>query len=280
MNELFFIYNDQFFISGTPVISAGNRSLRYGDGLFETMRLYNGQIRNVDFHFERLFKGLSDLQFEIKKSFSAEFLIKKIDALLKKNRHEENARIRLMVFRGDGGIFDLQNNSPHYIIETWSLPGKIELNTNGLDIDVFPASRKSCDQFSSLKTNNYLPYAMAGLFAKKNKLNDAILLNTRERVCESAIANIFIIQDENIFTPPLSEGCVAGIMRRCLLEQKVFKQFHISEKELSVEEVLNADECFLTNSIHPVRWVKNFGEKKYKNQKVIEIFQCVLNNME
>ena len=280
MDEHFFIYNDRFFLAGQPVISAGNRALRYGDGLFETMRMDKGRILNIEFHFDRLFVGLSLLQFENRKTFTPDFLARKINTLLIKNNHEKNARIRLMVFRGDGGIFDAENNLPNYIIETWPLAEKIELNENGLIVDVFPDAGKSCDQFSNLKSNNYLPSVMAGLFAKKNKLDDAIVLNAFDRVCESAIANIFIIKDENIYTPPLSEGCVAGVMRRWMLEEFSLKNYVVVEKKLSINEVLNADEFFLTNSIHLVRWVKSFRWKVYENVGVEEIFEHVLKKFE
>ncbi len=113
---------------------------------------------------------------------------------------------------------------------------------------------------------------MAGVFAQKNKLDDAIILNAFERICESAIANIFIIKGESVFTPPLSEGCVAGVMRRWMLEKFSLKNYAVTEKELSIEEVLDADEFFLTNSIHPIRWVKTFREKNYGNKKVKEIY--------
>lgn len=280
MNELFFIYNGRFFRVGDPVISAGNRSLRYGDGLFETMRMHNGKIINVDFHFERLFSGMEILQIEVPKLFSKEFLLTTVNELLWKNSHREKARIRLMVSRnGSGGIFDSGNNSPDYIIETWPLQEKIELNENGLFVDVFADAKKSCDQFSNLKSNNYLASVMAGLFAKKNKLNDAILLNVFGRVCESAIANIFIIKDENIYTPSLSEGCVAGIMRRWMLEKFSSKNYIVAERNLSLDDLIEADEFFLTNAIHPVRWVKNFREKVYGNGKATEIFEYVLQHI-
>ena len=88
------------------------------------------------------------------------------------------ARIRLMVFRGNGGIFDPENLLPNYIIETWPLANEARLNENGLVLDIFPDAKKSCDIFSNFKSNNYLPYIMAGLYAKKNKLNDCIVLNS------------------------------------------------------------------------------------------------------
>lgn len=278
MNEHFFVYNGQFFPVGAPVISAGNRSLRYGDGLFETMRLHQGRILNVSFHFDRLFRGLTALKFN-QETFTAPFFLEKINELLNKNNQEKNARIRLMVFRGDGPIFDTENSWPNYLIETALLPEKIELNKNGLVIDVFPDARKTCDLFSNLKTNNYLPYLMAGIFAQQNKLDDAIILNAFDRVCESAISNIFIIKGKNIFTPPLSEGCVAGVMRRCMLEKFSLKDYTVSQKNLSIDELLDADELFLTNAIQPVRWVKKFRENNYRNDKVKEIFECYTQSL-
>ena len=232
MIEHFFIYNNKVYPANFAVISSGNRSLRYGDGLFETMKMVKGNIINKEFHFERLFNGLSLLQFEIPKTFNAPFLEKKIKEIAAKNKHNNVTRIRLMLFRGNGGIFDPENLLPNYIIETSLLPDENQLNEIGLVVDVFPDARKSCDLFSNLKSNNYLPYVMAGLFAKKNKLDDCIVLNSFERVCDSAIANVFIINDNNIYTPPLTEGCVAGTMRRWMLERFDLKKYHVIEKKL------------------------------------------------
>ena len=135
------------------------------------------------------------------------------------------ARIRLMIFRGNGGIFDPEDLNPNFIIESWPLTNSSGLNENGLTVDIFPGAKKSCDSFSNIKSNNYLPYVMAGLFAKKNKLNDCILLNSFDRVCDSAIANVFIIKKNKIYTPPLTEGCVAGVMRRWMLEKFQLKNY-------------------------------------------------------
>ncbi len=279
MNE-FFIYNGQFFLQGKPIISAGNSGLRYGDGLFETMRLSKGRILNIDYHFERLFNGLSLLKFESSKSKSREFFTDKIFELLKKNNHQKEARIRLMVFRGEGSVFESKNNSLNFIIETWQLPHEIEWNENGLVIDIYPYAIKPCDQFANLKSNNFLQYAMAGRFAKEQKINDAIVLNSFGRICDTAVANIFIIKDKNIFTPSLSEGCIAGTMRRWMLEKLALNGFVVKEKKLTIEELLCADELFLTNSILPVRWVKSFRQKSYKNKNVKKIFDQVIGQLE
>lgn len=275
MTGHFFMYNNKLYPANFAVVSAGNRSLRYGDGLFETMKMVKNSIFNKEFHFERLFNGLSILQFEIPKTFNAVFLEKKIKETAAKNIHD-SARIRLMLFRGDGGIFDAENSLPNFIIETSLLTHENELNKNGLVVDVFPDARKSCDLFSNLKSNNYLPYIMGGLFVKSNKLDDCILLNSFDRVCESVVANLFIMEGNNIYTPPLSEGCVAGVMRRWMLERFELENYHVIEKELSISDVLHAEEFFLTNAISHLRWVKKFRDKSYKNKKTTEIYNHLL----
>jgi len=279
MNEHFFIFNKEYFLSDQPVVSSGNRGFRFGDGLFETMRMYKGRILNVDFHFQRLFHGIKALQFDISDTFSQEYFVKTVNELLLKNSIFQNARIRLMIFRGDGNVYNVENNSLNFIIETFALNDKIELNENGLIVGVFPDAKKSCDPFSNLKSNNALPSVMARLFAKKNNLDDAIILNCFDRICESSIANVFIIKDKSIFTPPLSEGCIAGTLRRWMLEKYSSEEFVISQKILSVNDLLDADELFLTNSIQPISWVKKFGKKSYGNSITKEIFKEIIQRI-
>lgn len=280
MNEQFFIFNNKFYLNDSPVISSSNRGLRYGDGLFETMKSIKGKIINEGFHFERLFSGLALLKFDIPKTFNKNFIVEKIKELCTKNTHNDVVRIRLMVIRGKGGIFDPENLFPNYIIESWELTKKSELNENGLVINLLPKAKKSCDSFSHLKSNNYLPYVMAGLYAKENKLNDCIVLNSFKRICDTAVANIFIIKGNEIITPPLSEGCVAGIMRRWMLEKFNFENYQVVEKKLTEDDLLYADECFLTNSIYYLRWVKNFRNKNYTNSSVKKIYNHILQTIE
>jgi branched-chain amino acid aminotransferase len=126
MTKFLFIYNNKFYPANTPVISSGNRSLRYGDGLFETMKLIKGKIINKEFHFERLFNGLALLEFGLHQNLNPVFLEKKINKLLRKNKHSASARIRLMTFRGDSVIFEPKSLQPNYIIESWPLPMKFK----------------------------------------------------------------------------------------------------------------------------------------------------------
>jgi len=280
MNEHFFIYNNEFFRAGVPVITVENRSFRYGEGLFETMRFRHGRIINLDLHFERLAEGMKVLGLGFPNFFSKNYFIDTVNELLLKNSISENARIRLMMFAGDEALFRDTNQPANFIIETFPLSSEMQLNKEGLAIDIFAGSRKSTDDFSNIKSNNYLPSVMAAKFALRNKLDDVVILNSFGRICESSIANVFIVKSEKIITPPLSEGCVAGVMRRFLLEKLSLQQYTLDENSLTTEDILAADEVFLTNSIQLLKWVKKFRNKTYGNEKVKEIFHFLLNQIE
>ena len=268
-----FIFNGKFYQLSEPVIGAANRGLRYGDGLFETMKMLEGNIIQQADHFERLWQGMNVLQFEKPALFTKGSLITAIKKLAKKNDHEKAARIRLNVFRGDGGLYDAVNNTPNYIIETWPLQDNNGLwNSNGLVAGIFEDAKKSCDTLSNIKHNNYLPYILAALKAKKEKWNDALVLNQFERIADSTIANIFLIKDETIITPALTEGCVAGIMRKSLINYLGQNNFICKEIAVTIEDIMNADEVFFTNSINNIRWVQRIGDIAYVNTLTQKIY--------
>jgi branched-chain amino acid aminotransferase len=276
----FFSYNGNILKEGAAIIGADNRGLRYGDGLFETMKFKDGHLIFTDEHFNRLWNGMDILQFDIPKHFTREYLLQQISLLIKKNEIENVARIRLTVFRGDGGLYDAKDSSPNYIIQAWPLMGDAEkFNSNGLILGIYNEAKKSCDILSNLKHNNYLVSVMAALHAKKQKWNDAVILNTYNRICESTIANIFLISDNIIYTPLLSEGCVAGIMRKVLIDTISYLGFKLIEKQITIDELMEADEVFLTNSIYTIRWVHQVDNKKYANDITSKIYATLISKI-
>ncbi len=256
-------FNGKILPAEQALIGAGNRGFRYGDGLFETMRVVNGRIALQELHFERLFAGLSVLQFDLPALFTPDHLAEAVLALCHKMKITDGARVRLNVFRGNGGLYDPENHHPNLIIEAWPLVLPAGLNENGLLVDIYGEARKPQDVLANLKTNNYLPYIMAALHAKKNRLNDCLLLNTAGRVCDATIANVFWVKDGNVFSPPLSEGGVGGVMRKYLLNT-VSGKYAIQEALLTLNQLLEADEVLLTNAVQGIRWVKACGNKEYR----------------
>jgi aminodeoxychorismate lyase len=273
----YFNFNGKIYAANTSTIGPENRGLRYGDGLFETIKISNGKLVFEDDHFARLWKGLKVLQFDIPKHFSPDNLQEQILALAAKNNHLVSARIRLNVFRGDGGLYDAVNHAPNYFIQSWQLPeNNGNLNSNGLVLGIYAEAKKTYDILSNLKHNNYLPYVMGALHAKKEKWNDAIILNSANRICDTTIANIFIIKDEIIYTPSLTEACVAGVMRNYIVRNSKSSGFELIEKELTQEDVLNADEVFITNTIRNIQWVQSINNKIYSNTIIKKICVALL----
>lgn len=269
---MFICLNGKILRAEDPVLLASNRGYRYGDALFETMKVASKNILLETYHFERLFAGLRLLQFEVPKLLTREKLCKEVLLLAEKNHCGNLARIRLSVFRGNGGVYD-EERTPQYLIECWPLNESLNrLNENGLVIDVFPAARKSCDSFSHLKSANYLPYTMAAIYAKANKLNDCLVLNTDGNIADATIANVFLIKEGVVITPGPDQGCVNGVMRRHLLEKMKDAGYSIQENPVSVSTLEEADEVFLTNAISGIRWVKQFREKVYSNNLTVEIY--------
>lgn len=275
---IFFSYNGKFYNTGTPVITPDNRSLKFGDGLFETIKMVNGTLELKEYHFERLFNGMNLLAFDVPPHFTPLYLEQEITALAQKNNDQKNARIRLMLFRGDGPLNDPDNHLPNYIIQTWELP-VTGLNTTGIIIDIYPDAKKGGDILANLKTNNFLPYALAAIYSKKNSLDDCILLNTKGRICDTTVANIFMIKDRIIYTPSLKESCIAGTIRRWMIENIKHEGKDIKEKSLTVEDLKQADEIFLTNAIYPMRWVKQFQNVQYTNKQIKILYATVIKNL-
>ncbi|MBI1782040.1 MAG: aminotransferase class IV [Sphingobacteriales bacterium] len=273
----FYNYNGKICEAGDFFISPDNRGFRYGDGLFETMVVTDGKIRLADLHFDRLFSGMNLMRFEIPKLFTSDYFKDEILSLCKKNKLV-NARVRLAVFRGDGGLYDAQSMLPNFVIQVWPLPDHVfQLNENGLVIDVYQQTRKQQDIFSNIKSANYLPYVMAALHAKENRLNDCLVLNSSGNVADASIANVFLLKDKILYTPSLTEGCVAGIMRRFLIENVNAIGLRVHEKTITVEEVEQADEVFLTNTTSVLRWVKQFKNKVYDNAQASNIYKRLMD---
>jgi branched-chain amino acid aminotransferase len=263
-------FNGDLVPAGKEIITADSRGLRYGDGVFETIKVINGNVQLAPLHYERLFHSLSVLQIQLPVTCTADYLTESIIALCRKNNTLQQSRVRLTVFRGNGTLYKTESTLPDLVIQSEPLPPEyLQFNEKGLVIDVYDEARKSCDMLANLKSNNFLPYIMGALYSKRNSLNDCLLLNTNNRICDATIANIFWVRNDAVYTPPLSEGCVAGVMRRYILEGDAT----IKEKELTIEELEQADEVFLTNALYGTRWVGQFRGKQYKNSVSAAVYK-------
>lgn len=265
-------FNGELTGEETPVLKAFNRSLRYGDGLFETM-LWDGlQIQNMDFHLDRLFAGLEVLQFDLSAGFDRKYISQQIIRLAESNAPVAAARIRLNVFREDGSALMPTANKPVFIIESTEVP---DPNPAPLRLTIFKGETKSTGILSNLKTNNYLLNIVAVQFAKANGYDDALILNNRGNICEASSSNIFLIQKGVLFTPALTQGCVTGTKRRQLLELLPALGFQVEETIITKEMVHEMEEVFLTSAIREISPVICIDNTYYSRELTTRLMQQV-----
>jgi len=247
-------------------IKAGNRAHIYGDGLFESIRVVNGYVINLENHIKRLKEGMKVLRMIIPQSFTVEFFEKEIQTLLEQNNIEKGGRVRLSIDRRTGGFFLPHNNDVDYFIEAYSLPNnKFLLNEAGFKIDQYEDIKKQINQLSAFKTKNGLIYIMAKLRAREFGLDDLLIQNDRMGIIEGGSANLFVVSNGVLYTPGLDSGCLGGTMRMQIINLALANNIKIYECNISPQNLLVADEVFLTNAIEGIIWVGSYRTKQYFN---------------
>lgn len=261
-------FNNQLVPEKETIVTAENRAFRYGDGLFETMRWMDGDIRFLPHHVTRLQDGMRLLQFERPSAFDTHFIRSRAAELIKKNGLEgHHVRVRLQVYRDGGGLYSPQQNQAAYVMSVAKLDSDdVKHRKIGLIVDVYSEFRKPYSELSKLKSSNSLIYVMAGLFRKKNGLDDVLILNQDGFLCESLSSNIFIWYGKQLYTPAISEGCIDGVMRKVVIEMALADGLEVVEAQISPEILSQADEIFHTNAIHGVQWVMGYKQKRYFNR--------------
>jgi branched-chain amino acid aminotransferase len=261
-------FNGAFFPAGAPLLSVQNRCYKWGDGLFETMKVCRGKLLLESLHFERLYTSLLLIGIR-KEGIDQNELVAHLLELCQRNNCMHNARIRLAVFRSE-------ENKAGYSIEAVPLEETVnEWQQEGLVLTLYPYARKSMDAFANVKSANFLPYVLAQRFAADLGVDDALVLNANNLLCDSSKANLFLIKENNLYTPALHQGCVNGVMRRVVLEEAKRLRFRLHQDEVSEDDLLSADEVFLSNAIQIIRWVKAYKDKKYNCTKTRLLFDAV-----
>lgn len=267
MQQEYILHNDQFIAADEAILTARNRGFRYGDGLFESMRMSSGKLKFAELHADRLQKGMNALKMEGGILFDEYFLKQKTAELSKKNKLKDEVRFRFSVYRDGEGLYTPDSNKSGYVLEATAMPASgYELNKKGLIINVFDEITKPVNKLSNYKTSNSLLYVMAGLYKQQHRLDEAFILNQHGFLCESISSNVFVVYDKQIYTPALSEGCVAGVMRNIVMQTAKANNITIVEAQINPEVLKAADEVFITNATSGIRWVMGYGKKRYFNE--------------
>lgn len=263
-NNLLLNFNGKIIPQQDLIVGVANRALRYGDGLFESIRIIDGKIRFAQAHFDRLYQGMLALKMNIHTSFDFPFFVSEINALAKKNEIENDARIRFSVFRADGGLYTPNSNNFLYLIELQPIAEKgYQWNKKGLIVDIYSETRKDFGYLSKYKTINCLPYVLAGIAAQELNVDTCILLNTNDDIVEATNSNLFFVKDNMLFTPAIQDGCTDGVMRKVVIQIAQQLGIKVYENKVPLQSLAIADEIFLTNSATGIQWVVGYRGKRY-----------------
>jgi branched-chain amino acid aminotransferase len=263
---LFINFNGEIVPDGTKLLSTKNRAFRYGDGLFESMRIMKGQLKFVDMHADRLQRGMKALKIDGYSQADTWFLKEKAEELASRNK-AKHARLRLTVYRDAEGLYTPTLNKMGYCLELQPIDEpRYFLNDKGLIMDIFTDVPKPCNYLSNIKTCNSLPYVMAGIFKVQNNLDEVFLLNQNGYLCEAGSSNVFVWYQNHLYTPALSEGCVEGVMRQVVINIARKNKIPITEAQIKPDILYEADEVFLTNAGRGIQTVMGYGVKRYFNK--------------
>lgn len=242
-----------------------NRAFLYGDGVFETFKVVNNKVLFIEDHYFRLMSSMRVVRMEIPMNFTMEYLEEQILSLLNYNSISDSARVRITIYRNDGGYYLPQNNTVSFLIHAIALENKVyEVNENQYEVDLYKDFYVTKQLLSSIKTTNKIINVTGSIFASENGLDNCILLNDSKNVVEALQGNLFMLLGNKLITPPVSEGCLNGVMRKQILAlAKKLNDIEVIEEPISPFDLQKADELFLTNVIKGIQPITKYRKKEF-----------------
>ncbi len=248
-----------------------NRSFFYGDGFFETILYCNGKFPLLKFHFERIKKSCQILNFEFTQRFTFEGFENELQQLIIANKIENiDSVVKINFFRnGESGYAPVLNLFSYYAqVKNWQ-----PKNAN-LKLCFYEDEKKATGKLASLKSASALIYVMAAQFSKNKNVDEAIVLNTENNIADCTNYNLFFIKNRTIFTPSISDGGVDGIGRKLVIQN-----FEVKEKSVTRNELLQADEIFVTNAVRLIQPVIQVGDLEFEIKKSTSMQKELLHKL-
>lgn len=247
-------------------IEATNRSYLYGDGVFESIRVFNGKAINVENHILRLLAGAKAIKMRPATYLTVDFFQEKINELIQLSDIKEGGKCRISLDRVSGGAYRPESNEVNFFIDIYPYDcNNFELNSKGIEVDQFMDIKKHINPISNFKTKSGLIYVLAAIHASEKNLDDMLILNEKNGIIESSSCNIFIVSNGVLYTPGLDEGCLAGTMRMQVINLALANGIKVYESSIVPQNLLAADEIFFTNAIRGINWVSGYRTKRYFN---------------
>ena len=238
--------NDKLIDVDKACISVTDSGFLYGAGLFETMRSYNGVVFALKDHLDRLF--FSARALSIHHTYDRKYLTDAIYKVLRANKLTD-ARLRLTLTNGPMAEPEQQRKPTLLITATKLQPYPAEYYEKGVLVVLCPFRQNAGEPTCGHKTTNYFSRMIALNRAHQKRAAEALWFTTNNRLAEGCISNVFLVKDSVLHTPPIETPVLAGIARKTVCQIALKNSIKLVEKDLFIDDVLAADEVFLTNVI-------------------------------
>lgn len=267
-------YNGNIVSEDNSQINYNNRGFKYGDGLFETIKVEDETVVFCEDHYFRLMASMRMLRMQIPMHFTYEFFESEILKTIIANKGDEN-RVRFTVFRDAEGLYAPKNHNISYVVEV----KKVEIEVKDVyHVDLYKDFMINPNLLSTVKTNNKITNVLASIYAEENGWDNCVLLNSNKNVVEFTNGNIFLIKGNTISTPPLSDGCVKGVMRKNILDVlSKSSEYKVEEMSISPFAIQKADEVFLTNVIVGIQPITKYRKKSFESIITNKIKKLIQN---
>lgn len=267
-------YNGNIVEDTLANVALTNRGFSYGDALFETLKVVHGKILFWEDHYFRLMASMRIIRMEIPMNFTLEYLESEVLKLVEStNDISKTVRAKLTVCRSEGGLYTPETNTVEYYITSKEIDADFyQINEGSYVVDLYKDHYVSPSLLSTLKSTNRLINIIGGIYAQENGLHNCLLLNTDKQVIEALNSNVFLVKGSVIKTPPISTGCLKGVLRKQLIEIiELIPDFTLEEASISPFELQKADELFLTNVITGIQPISQYRKKSFKNEVAKEL---------
>lgn len=275
---MFFIFIRMINFNGNIIDSTqnqlfDNRAFLFGDAVFETLKVIDNKVLFLEDHYFRLMSSMRILRMEIPMNFTMEFLESEITTLLSKSEKSAAYRVRITVYRNSGGFYLPQTNDVGYLMHCAPLQKAVyEFSETPYEVDIFKDFYVTKQLLSSVKSTNRAINITGSIYADENGLQNCLLLNDSKNVIEALNGNLFMLNDNLLRTPPVSEGCIGGIMRKQILAiARKIEGLEVSEEPISPFDLQKADELFITNIILGIQPITKYRKKEFQTQLAGEL---------
>ena len=258
--------NGRIVAKSNAFLNFFNRGFTYGDAVFETIKVNSERPIFWEAHYFRLMASMRMLRMDIPMHFTPEFLESEIISLVKSSGQSSlSYRVKLYVHRKPGGLYTPSSNEIEYAITIDDLCSDLYIiSEDDYEVELFKDYLIAPNLLSTLKTNNKIVNVVGSIFAKENNYANCFLLNTNKHVIEALNGNLFLVQGNTIKTPPISDGCLKGIMRQKIIDIiKSDSDLTLEEVSISAFELQKSDEIFITNVVCGIEPVTKYRKKRF-----------------